>query len=157
MGAQLFSSDFLLRSWEGYFSKIYLKQRLREFLEKNVAYYYCQIYAELQLPSPLVPTREVYFLRYSKRVDHLWVVVDVSVDSLRGNPPPSLLRCRKRPSGCVIEETSNGYSKVNHYTLWCMLGVGTCGLGYVHSSTVFVLYNVFRCQLMGWAFSWDCT
>lgn len=70
------------------------------------------IYAELQLPSPLVPTRELYFLRYSKRVDHLWVVVDVSVDSLRGNPPPSLLRCRKRPSGCVIEETANGYSKV---------------------------------------------
>lgn len=70
------------------------------------------MYAELQLPTPLVPTREIYFLRYSKRVDHLWVVVDVSVDSLRGNPPPSLLRCRKRPSGCVIEETANGYSKV---------------------------------------------
>lgn len=70
------------------------------------------MYAELQLPSPLVPTREVYFLRYSKQADNLWVVVDVSVDSLRGNPPASLLRCRKRPSGCVIEETSTGFSKV---------------------------------------------
>lgn len=70
------------------------------------------MYAEFQLPSPLVPTRENYFLRYSKRVDHLWVVVDVSIDSLRGNPPPSLLRCRRRPSGCVIEEMPSGYSKV---------------------------------------------
>eukprot|EP00250_Pteridium_aquilinum_P017164 c23484_g1_i1 orf=617-2857(-) len=70
------------------------------------------IYTELQLPSPLVATREMFYLRYAKRVDHLWVVVDVAVDSLRGNPPPSLLKCRKRPSGCVIEDTANGYSKV---------------------------------------------
>lgn len=70
------------------------------------------IYVELQLPSPLVATREMYYLRYAKKVDHLWVVVDVAIDSLRGNPPPSLLRCRKRPSGCVIEDTANGYSKV---------------------------------------------
>jgi homeobox-leucine zipper protein len=39
-------------------------------------------------------------------------VVDVSIDSVRGNPPPSLLRCRRRPSGCVIEELQSGYSKV---------------------------------------------
>lgn len=70
------------------------------------------MYAEFQVPSPLVPTRENYFLRYSKRVDHLWVVVDVSIDSLRGNPPPALLRCRRRPSGCVLEEMPSGYSKV---------------------------------------------
>lgn len=76
---------------------------------------FMQIYAELQLPSPLVATREMYYLRYAKKVDHLWVVVDVAIDSLRGNPPPSLLRCRKRPSGCVIEDTSNGYSKVSPF------------------------------------------
>ncbi|MCO5577087.1 hypothetical protein L7F22_030909 [Adiantum nelumboides] len=70
------------------------------------------LYAEFHVPSPLVPTRENYFLRYSKRVEHLWVVVDVSIDSLRGNPPPSALRCRRRPSGCLIEEMPSGYSKV---------------------------------------------
>ncbi|MCO5611651.1 hypothetical protein L7F22_065906 [Adiantum nelumboides] len=70
------------------------------------------VYAELQLPTPFVPSREVYFLRYSKRVDHQWLVVDVCIDSLRVNPPPSLLKCRKRPSGCVLEETTNGYSKI---------------------------------------------
>ncbi|KAI5055062.1 hypothetical protein GOP47_0030207 [Adiantum capillus-veneris] len=70
------------------------------------------VYAELQLPTPFVPTRDAYFLRYSKRVDHQWLVVDVCIDSLRANPPPSLLKCRKRPSGCVLEETTNGYSKI---------------------------------------------
>jgi homeobox-leucine zipper protein len=72
------------------------------------------MYAEFQIPTPLVPTRENYFLRYSKHVDNFWVVVDVSIDSLRGSPPPSLLRCRRRPSGCIIEEMPNGYSKVKY-------------------------------------------
>ncbi|KAH7366502.1 hypothetical protein KP509_18G081400 [Ceratopteris richardii] len=67
------------------------------------------MFAEFHVPSPLVPTRESYFLRYSKRVDHTWVVVDVSIDSLHGNMS---LRCRRRPSGCIIEEMSSGYSKV---------------------------------------------
>ncbi|KAH7294379.1 hypothetical protein KP509_28G068800 [Ceratopteris richardii] len=70
------------------------------------------VYAELQLPTPFIPTREVYFLRYSKRLEHQWLVVDICVDSLRANPPLSLLKCRKRPSGCVLEQTANGYSKI---------------------------------------------
>ncbi|KAI5059990.1 hypothetical protein GOP47_0024410 [Adiantum capillus-veneris] len=70
------------------------------------------MYSECQLPTPLVPTWSNYFLRYSKRIDHLWVVVDVSIDSLRGNPPPSLLQCRRCPSGCVIDEIPSGYAKV---------------------------------------------
>ena len=71
-----------------------------------------QMYAEFQVPTPLVPTRELYFLRYCKRVDRLWVIVDVSVDSLRGNLSPSQLLCRRRPSGCLIQEMPSGYSKV---------------------------------------------
>jgi homeobox-leucine zipper protein len=69
--------------------------------------------AELQVLSPLVPTREIYFLRYCKQhAEGVWAVVDVSVDSIRDNPPPSLMRCRRRPSGMLIQETSNGYCKV---------------------------------------------
>ncbi|KAL9392709.1 hypothetical protein Peur_016629 [Populus x canadensis] len=66
--------------------------------------------AEFQLPSPIVPTRENYFVRYCKQhTDGTWAVVDVSLDSLR----PSLLsKCRRRPSGCLIQELPNGYSKV---------------------------------------------
>lgn len=71
------------------------------------------MYAELQVLSPLVPTREIYFLRYCKQhAEGVWAVVDVSVDSLRDNPPPSLMKCRRRPSGVLIQDTPNGYSKV---------------------------------------------
>uniref|UniRef100_A0A0D9W9U8 Homeobox domain-containing protein n=1 Tax=Leersia perrieri TaxID=77586 RepID=A0A0D9W9U8_9ORYZ len=65
---------------------------------------------EFQVPSPLVPTRESYFVRYCKQnADGTWAVVDVSLDSLRPSP---VLKCRRRPSGCLIQEMPNGYSKV---------------------------------------------
>lgn len=67
--------------------------------------------AEFQVPSPLVPTRENYFVRYCKQhSDGIWAVVDVSLDSLRPSP---ITRSRRRPSGCLIQELQNGYSKVN--------------------------------------------
>ncbi|KAH0691399.1 homeobox-leucine zipper protein MERISTEM L1-like [Solanum tuberosum] len=66
--------------------------------------------AEFQVPSPLVPTRENYFVRYCKHhADGTWAVVDVSLDNLR---PSSVSRGRRRPSGCLIQELPNGYSKV---------------------------------------------
>lgn len=66
--------------------------------------------AEFQVPSPLVPTRENYFVRYCKQhPDGTWAVVDVSLDSLRPSP---VTRSRRRPSGCLIQEMPNGYSKV---------------------------------------------
>jgi homeobox-leucine zipper protein len=65
---------------------------------------------EFQVPSPLVPTRESYFVRYCKQnADGTWAVVDVSLDGLR---PGAVLKCRRRPSGCLIQEMPNGYSKV---------------------------------------------
>lgn len=66
--------------------------------------------AEFQVPTPLVPTRETYFARYCKQqADGSWAVVDISLDSLQPNPP---VRCRRRASGCLIQEMPNGYSKV---------------------------------------------
>ncbi|KAI4312014.1 hypothetical protein MLD38_036872 [Melastoma candidum] len=66
--------------------------------------------AEFQVPSPLVPSRKNYFVRYCKQhCDGTWVVVDVSLDSLRGTPST---RSRRRPSGCLIQELPGGYSKV---------------------------------------------
>ncbi|KAJ0239464.1 Homeobox-leucine zipper protein MERISTEM L1 [Hirschfeldia incana] len=66
--------------------------------------------AEFQVPSPLVPTRENYFVRYCKQhSDNTWAIVDVSLDSLRPSP---VTRSRRRPSGCLIQELQNGYSKV---------------------------------------------
>ncbi|XP_024536343.1 homeobox-leucine zipper protein PROTODERMAL FACTOR 2 [Selaginella moellendorffii] len=70
------------------------------------------MYAEFQVLSPLVPTREAYFLRYCKQhAEGVWAIVDVSVDGLRENPPPQL-RNRLRPSGFLIQDMPNGYSKV---------------------------------------------
>ncbi|XP_077234598.1 homeobox-leucine zipper protein ANTHOCYANINLESS 2-like isoform X2 [Tasmannia lanceolata] len=70
--------------------------------------------AELQVLSPLVPVREVNFLRFCKQHgDGVWAVVDVSIDSIRGNPTgTAYLNCRRLPSGCVVQDMPNGYSKV---------------------------------------------
>ncbi|MED6192935.1 Homeobox-leucine zipper protein PROTODERMAL FACTOR 2 [Stylosanthes scabra] len=67
--------------------------------------------AEFQVASPLVASRENYFVRYCKEhPDGRWAVVDVSLENdnngkVRGSS-------RRRPSGCIIEELPNGYSKV---------------------------------------------
>jgi homeobox-leucine zipper protein len=65
------------------------------------------MYAELQILSPLVPTREIYFLCYCKQhTEGIWAMVEVSVDGIRDNPPPALMRCRRGPSGMLIQDKS---------------------------------------------------
>ncbi|XP_048333553.1 homeobox-leucine zipper protein ANTHOCYANINLESS 2 isoform X2 [Ziziphus jujuba] len=73
------------------------------------------MHAELQVLSPLVPVREVNFLRFCKQhAEGVWAVVDVSIDTIRetSGAPPSFLHCRRLPSGCVVQDMPNGYSKV---------------------------------------------
>ncbi|KAG6430132.1 hypothetical protein SASPL_108194 [Salvia splendens] len=67
--------------------------------------------AALQVLSPLVPVREVNFLRFCKQhAEGIWAVVDVSVDNIReAHAFPS---CRRLPSGCLVQDMPNGYSKV---------------------------------------------
>ncbi|WJX69093.1 Homeobox-leucine zipper protein hdg2, variant 3 [Trifolium repens] len=103
-----------VNQWSTVFSGIVSRAMTLEVLSTGVAGNYngaLQVMtAELQVPSPLVPTRESYFVRYCKQhADGTWAVVDVSLDNLR--PSPSA-RCRRRPSGCLIQEMPNGYSKV---------------------------------------------
>ncbi|MCO5573791.1 hypothetical protein L7F22_027565 [Adiantum nelumboides] len=72
------------------------------------------MFAELQVPSPLVPTRQLYFLRYCKMfTEGMWAVVDVSVDNLRGDSPSITNKYRRRPSGCLIQQLPSGFSKVS--------------------------------------------
>ncbi|CAK9319038.1 unnamed protein product [Citrullus colocynthis] len=69
------------------------------------------MHAELQILSPMVPVRQLSFLRFCKQhAEGIWVVVDVSIDPITdtSSSPP----CRRLPSGCVIHEMPNGYSKV---------------------------------------------
>ncbi|XP_072968255.1 homeobox-leucine zipper protein ROC2-like [Typha angustifolia] len=100
--------------WSTAFSSIVSRATTLEVLSTGVAGNYngaLQVMsAEFQVPSPLVPTRESLFARYCKQHgDGTWAVVDVSLDSLRPTP---VARCRRRPSGCLIQEMPNGYSKV---------------------------------------------
>lgn len=79
--------------------------------------------------SPLVPIRQVKFLRYCKQHgDGLWAVVDVSYDLNRENE--NLKSCggfKKLPSGCIIQDLGSGCSKVTCFFLlglfkyeWCL-------------------------------------
>ncbi|NP_001313868.1 homeobox-leucine zipper protein HDG11-like [Gossypium hirsutum] len=68
------------------------------------------MYEELQVLSPLVPTREFYTLRYCQQIEQgLWAIVNVSYDL-----PQFASQCRSHrlPSGCLIQDMPNGYSKV---------------------------------------------
>ncbi|XP_076923041.1 homeobox-leucine zipper protein PROTODERMAL FACTOR 2-like isoform X2 [Bidens hawaiensis] len=99
--------------WSNVFCGIVSRARTVEVLSTGVAGTYngaMQVMAaEYQIPTPLVPTRETYFVRYCKQQnDGMWVVVDVSLDDLRSMRS----RCRRRPSGCLIHGMLNGYSKV---------------------------------------------
>ncbi|XP_051128761.1 homeobox-leucine zipper protein MERISTEM L1-like [Andrographis paniculata] len=103
-----------VNQWSNVFASIVSRAVTLEVLSTGVAGNYngaLQVMtAEFQVPSPLVPTRENYFVRYCKQhSDGTWAVVDVSIDNLR---PTSIARCRRRPSGCLIQELPNGYSKV---------------------------------------------
>uniref|UniRef100_M1CNN2 Cutin deficient 2 n=1 Tax=Solanum tuberosum TaxID=4113 RepID=M1CNN2_SOLTU len=72
------------------------------------------MHAELQVLSPLVPIREVNFLRFCKQhAEGVWAVVDVSIDTIRETSgAPTYPNCRRLPSGCVVQDMPNGYSKV---------------------------------------------
>ncbi|CAM8905708.1 unnamed protein product [Rhodiola kirilowii] len=103
-----------VNQWSSIFCGILSRAMTLEVLSTGVAGNYngaLQVMtAEFQVPSPLVPTRENYFVRYCKQhPDGTWAVVDVSLDSLRPGP---ITRSRRRPSGCLIQEMPNGYSKV---------------------------------------------
>ncbi|KAF4382639.1 hypothetical protein F8388_015467 [Cannabis sativa] len=103
-----------VNQWSTVFSGIVSRAMALEVLSTGVAGNFngaLQVMtAEFQVPSPLVPTRESYYVRYCKQhADGTWAVVDVSLDNLRPSPA---VRCRRRPSGCLIQEMPNGYSKV---------------------------------------------
>ncbi|KAE9600198.1 hypothetical protein Lal_00046129 [Lupinus albus] len=71
------------------------------------------MYEELQVLSPLVSTREFYFLRYCQQIKQgLWAIVDVSYDFPQDNQSVPQFRSRRLPSGCFIQDMPNGYSQV---------------------------------------------
>ena len=89
-----------------------------------------QMHAELQVLSPLVPVREVNFLRFCKQhSEGVWAVVDVSIDTIREpSGAPTFVSYRRLPSGCVMQDMPNGYSKVNFQYHFLLLAYWECGL-----------------------------
>ncbi|CAL5032744.1 unnamed protein product [Urochloa decumbens] len=72
---------------------------------------------DFSLQSPRLPNRSMKFLRYSKQIENSqWAVVDVSMDGTRGIEPYGsrigYMSCRLLPSGCLLEDLSNGRCKV---------------------------------------------
>lgn len=82
------------------------------------------MYAELQVLSPLVPTREAYFLRYCQQQNldddqTYWAIVDFPLDGFHNNLQSSFPMYRRRPSGCLIQDMPNGYSRVYNLQKKC--------------------------------------
>ncbi|CAN6245930.1 unnamed protein product [Urochloa humidicola] len=104
--------------WTEFFHAIVSKARTIDVLVNGMAgrsESLVLMYEELHVTSPVVPTREFCFLRYCRQIEHgLWAIADVSVDlqprDARFGPPPS--RSCRLPSGCLIADMANGYSKV---------------------------------------------
>ncbi|KAJ6369464.1 hypothetical protein OIU76_027817 [Salix suchowensis] len=69
------------------------------------------MYEQMHILSPMVPTREFYFLRLCQQLEPgQWVIADVSYDYLKESGSPS---CAWRlPSGCLIQDMADGFSKV---------------------------------------------
>ncbi|ONK65450.1 uncharacterized protein A4U43_C07F37240 [Asparagus officinalis] len=70
--------------------------------------------AEYQIPltpQQLIPHRRSVFLRFCKKLPNetSWAVVDVSVDNVLQH---HIMKCKRRPSGCLIQDMSNGFSEV---------------------------------------------
>ncbi|XP_016468230.1 homeobox-leucine zipper protein HDG11-like [Nicotiana tabacum] len=72
------------------------------------------MYEELQALSPLVPMRQSFFLRFCQQIEQgSWAIVDVSYDIIQENQyPSSSCKVHRLPSGCLIQDMPNGYSKV---------------------------------------------
>nr|TKR99986.1 hypothetical protein D5086_0000187950 [Populus alba] len=68
------------------------------------------MYEQMHILSPLVPPREFYFLRLCQQLEPgEWVIADISYDFMRDGSPS---RAWRLPSGCMIQDKSNGCSKV---------------------------------------------
>ncbi|PRQ43651.1 putative START domain-containing protein [Rosa chinensis] len=101
-----------VNQWSTGFSAIVSRAKTLDVLSTDVAGNYNGalqvITAEFQVPSPLVPTGESYFVRYCKQhADGTWAVVDISLENQRGYTF-ALKSCLRRPSGCLIQEMPNG-------------------------------------------------
>jgi homeobox-leucine zipper protein len=92
---------------------------------------YLQMDVEFWVQSPRLLSRNVKFLRFSKKMaERKWAVVDVSVDGNNGDEQQSngtsYAGYRLLPSGCLMEDMSGGFCKVLYHNsepnFWTTVG-----------------------------------
>ena len=81
--------------------------------------YVCvQMYEEVHMMTPMVAPREFVFVRYCHQPElGTWLICDASFVPLDTTGIPAFTSpFWKLPSGCLIQQLPNGFSKViNHY------------------------------------------
>ncbi|CAA3015665.1 homeobox-leucine zipper HDG11-like, partial [Olea europaea subsp. europaea] len=71
------------------------------------------MYEKIHILSPLVEPREFLFIRYCQQLNsNTWVMADVSYDFVKELQGASSSQYWKLPSGCMIEDISNGKTNV---------------------------------------------
>lgn len=100
------------------------------------------MYEELQVLSPLVSTRQFYFLRFCQQIEQgSWAIVNVSYNLPQYNPyAQSRIKAHRLPSGCFIQEMPNGYSKVTwveHTEVEELVPIDRLYRDFIHSGLAF--------------------
>ncbi|XP_047331532.1 homeobox-leucine zipper protein MERISTEM L1-like [Impatiens glandulifera] len=102
-------------NWKSFFSAIVSKATCLEILSSGLSPGNYNgalqlISLETHAQTPFVPIRDNLLARYCRQVgEKKWAVVDVSLDIFREF---HLVKSRKRPSGCIIEDMPNGFTNV---------------------------------------------
>ncbi|PIN19438.1 hypothetical protein CDL12_07879 [Handroanthus impetiginosus] len=107
--------------WVELFPTIVSRARTIEVISSGIQSGTLQLmYEEIQVLSAMVPTRQFYFLRLCQQIEQgSWVIVDVSYDIPHQEAQfSSSYKAHRLPSGCLIQEMPNGYSKVTWVEHW---------------------------------------
>ncbi|RZS19465.1 hypothetical protein BHM03_00051864 [Ensete ventricosum] len=87
------------------------------------------------LVDTLMDAVSVHLFAFCKQLtEGAWAIVDVSIDGIRGTPnaSPATTECRRLPSGCVVQDMPNGFSK---YTLLLSICLDIDALAGSHSQS----------------------
>ncbi|KAK6154095.1 hypothetical protein DH2020_013734 [Rehmannia glutinosa] len=104
-----------VNKWKDMFPTIVTKANTIEVLDTGILGGLLHLmYEKVHVLSPLVAPREFFFIRYCRQLSSsTWVMVDVSYDFIKQLQDPTPTRSWKLPSGCMIEDMSNGKSTVS--------------------------------------------
>ncbi|XP_047964448.1 homeobox-leucine zipper protein HDG11-like [Salvia hispanica] len=100
--------------WKDMFPTIVIKARIIESIDTGILGGLLHLmYEKRHILSPLVAPREFFFIRYCRQLNSsTWMMVDVSYDFIKELQDADPMRSWKLPSGCMIQDMSNGKSAV---------------------------------------------